>query len=90
MVLNAINIQSNTYQHRQYMIGWSGAGVGVGMLRGVGFSWFLGFRGLLFQSLLVSKFLGFDLFLGSSFLVSKSLFRGFNDLPNFGFMFSGI
>ena len=41
---------------------WWGAGVGVGMLRGVlGFLvfWFLGFLVSWFQSLLVSKLLGF-------------------------------
>ena len=73
--------------------GWSGAGVGVGMLRGAGDSltclrgaWFLvllflGFKVCWFLGFLVSKFL--------SFLVSK--FRLFNDpiLPHFHFMFSG-
>ena len=47
-------------------IGWSGAGVGVGMLRGRAFSasWFLGFLlcwflGFLVVGFLVSTFLGF-------------------------------
>ena len=41
---------------------WSGAGVGIGMLRGRGWflvSWCLGFLVSWFRSFLVSKFLGF-------------------------------
>ena len=73
------------------MQGWSGAVVGVGMLRGenkkglrfIGFvvSWFLGFNISWFRNLLVSKgswFLGFEI----------SKFQRFSDpvLPIFDFM----
>ena len=54
-------------------IGWSGAEVGVGMLRGFLVVWFLGFW---FLGILVSKFCGFLVF---GFLVLK--FQGFIKLP---------
>ena len=54
--------------------GLSGAGVGVGMLRAVLVSWFLGFW---FLGFLVSKFCGYLVF---GFLVSK--FQGFTRIPS--------
>ena len=51
--------------------GWLGAGVGVGMLRGRGGSWFLGFKVSRFQGFLVQQFRGFKVSWFRSFLVSK-------------------
>ena len=66
--------------------GWSGAGVGVGMLR---VSWFIGFFGCWFLGFLVSWFFGFLVawFLG----FEVSWFQSFNDprLPTFHLMFPG-